>query len=420
MTDHYYSRLLQSRLSLPTTRARAKANAREREKEILPKVKLVLGARQTGKSTLLGHCLPAGKRTFSLNLQDRRLRRRYEVDEGLLVRELMADEEADTVLIDEIQKVPSLLDDVQYVYDRDPYRFRFFLTGSSARQLKHRSANLLPGRVHTLPLSPVLQAEQRSCEILPLPAARGKRFPARDLEDLLVFGSLPGLYQEEQSSWVETLSAYVDLYIENEIRQENIVGDMGAFVRFLRLAALESGQCVNFTKLAGAVGVATNTLRNFYQVLEDTYVGIRIPPFGRSRKKILKAPRFLIFDLGVRHVLADLPLNDSLLKLDAGHIFEQWVLTELYYRCRYLGKQYKLSTWQTSTGAEVDGIIETPDETIPVEIKWTESPSPGDARHIEKFLALHRGFGHRGYLICRCSRKQQLTANVTAIPWNKF
>jgi predicted AAA+ superfamily ATPase len=168
------------------------------------------------------------------------------------------------------------------------------------------------------------------------------------------------------------------------------------------------------------VGVVPNTLRNFYQVLEDTYVGIRIPPFGRSRKKILKAPRFLLFDLGVRHVLADLPLNDSLLKIDAGHIFEQWVLAELYYRCRYLGPPCKLSTWRTTTGAEVDGIIETADEAIPVEIKWTGSPSPSDARHVEKFIELHGGLAHRGYLICRCPRKQQLTRNVTAIPWDRF
>lgn len=410
MSENYYTRFLESRLATPPAGAG----------KSLPKVKLVLGARQTGKTTLLEHCLPPGGGTFILNLQDRRQRRRYEVDEGLLVRELMADEGVDTVCIDEIQKVPALLDDIQYLYDQAPRRFRFFLTGSSARQLKHGSANLLPGRAHTLPLSPVLQAEQRTCEILPLPLVRGKRFPARDLEELLVFGNLPGLYQEEPSSWSETLSAYADLYLENEIRRENIVGDMGAFARFLKLAALESGQSVNFTRLAGTVGVAVNTLRNFYQVLEDTYVGFRIPPFGRSRKKILKAPRFLIFDLGVRHVLAELPLSESLLKIDAGHIFEQWVLTELYYRCRYLGSPYKLSTWRTTTGAEVDAIIETAEEAIPIEIKWTENPSESDARHIEKFIELHGGLAHRGYLICRCPRKQQLTRRVTAIPWDRF
>ena len=124
-------------------------------------------------------------------------------------------------------------------------------------------------------------------------------FPLRTLDKYLIFGNLPGLYQENPSSWPDTLSAYAELYIENEIRQEHVVADMGAFARFLRLAALESGQCVNFTKLANAVGVAPNTLRNFYQALEDTYVGIRIQSFARSRKRILQSPRFLILAFAI-------------------------------------------------------------------------------------------------------------------------
>ena len=168
------------------------------------------------------------------------------------------------------------------------------------------------------------------------------------------------------------------------------------------------------------MGVAANTLRNFYQVLEDTYVGIHIQPFGRSRKRLRQAARFLIFDLGVRHVLAELPLNDSLLKLDPGHTFEQWVLTELYYRCQCWGKGHKLSTWQTSTGAEVDAIVETPQEAIPIEVKWTETPSPRDARHVVTFLDLHGDLSTKGYVVCRCPRRQQLTDRVTAIPWQEF
>jgi len=246
------------------------------------------------------------------------------------------------------------------------------------------------------------------------------RFPQRSLEDCLIYGSLPGLYHESEEEWSATLSAYVDLYVENEIRQENILDDMGAFVRFLRLAALESGQCVNFTKLAGAVGVAVNTLRNFYQVLEDTYVGIRIQAFGRSRKRTLKAPRFLFFDLGVRHTLAELPLGDVLLKLDPGHIFEQSVLIELYYRCACLGPGHKLSTWQTATGAEVDAVVETPNETLPIEVKWTDRPSARDARHVEAFLDRHKDLADRGYVVCRCPRPQKLTDRVTALPWDRF
>jgi predicted AAA+ superfamily ATPase len=410
--EPYYARFLAARL--------AEAGAPRRPQRPPNKIALLLGARQTGKSTLLRHCLPSPERLLFLNLQDPRARRRYEADESLLVRELEAAPAVDTVVIDEVQRVPALLNSVQYLYDANPHRYRFMLTGSSARRLKHGSANLLPGRVHTSLLSPVLQAEQRAARLLPLAMPDESRFPLRPLEDYLLYGNLPGLYREGRASWTDTIASYVELYIENEIRRENVVQDMGAFSRFLRMAALEAGQRVNYTKLAGAVGVAANTLRNFYQVLEDTYVGIRVPAFSRSRKRILQTPRFLIFDLGVRNALADLPLNAAILKLDPGHLFEQWVLGELYYRCRYAGPGYGLSTWTTATGAEVDAVIETPEAAIPVEVKWTDAPAPSDARHVETFLDLHAKTAAEGYVVCRCARRQALTKRVTALPWNEF
>jgi predicted AAA+ superfamily ATPase len=384
------------------------------------KIKLILGPRQSGKTTLLRHLRGSSSGVLELNLQDRKLRRQYEADEGRLVRELEATSAKETILIDEIQKVPALLDDVQYLYDKYPNRYRFLLTGSSSRQLKRRSANLLPGRVHLLLLPPVMLAEQRDCVLLPIEVPAGLQFPSRKLEDYLIYGNLPGIYQENQISWKETLAAYVELYIENEIRQEGIVHDMGAFVRFLQLSALASGQFTNFAKLARDVGVAPNTLRNFYQVLEDTYVGIRLPPFGRTRKRVIRAPRFIFFDVGVRHVLAELPLSQSLLTLHGGHMFEQWVLAELYYRCCFHGRGYGISTWRTASGAEVDAVVETPHGIMPVEVKWTERPEPRDARHLETFMDLHDNVSKRGYLICRTQTKQQLTDRTVALPWNEF
>ena len=110
----------------------------------------------------------------------------------------------------------------------------------------------------------------------------------------------------------------------------------------------------------------------------------------------------------MRHVLAELPLDRSLLALDAGGIFEQWVLTELYYRCRYHGRNYRLSTWRTASGAEVDAILETPKELIPIEIKRTDSPSRADARYVETFMDLNELKSKRGYIICQAPRKQKL------------
>jgi len=298
-------------------------------KSSVNKVKLLLGARQSGKSTLLKHIMSAGKGIMFINLQDRRVRLKYERDKDAFLQELEAADTVSSVFIDEIQKVPALLDDIQYFYDNDPSRFDFFLTGSSARKLKIHSANLLPGRMHLFHMTPVLQAEMRDVVILPLDMNPVHPFPARSLEDILVYGSLPGCSGEEHDSWKQTLAAYAELYIENEVRLENLVNDMGSFLLFLKLAARESGQTVNYSRLAGVLGVSVNTVRNYYTILEDTYVGIRIPAFGRSRKKLVQALRFLIFDTGVRNALAELPLNASLVEMDAGNLFEQFVMTVL-------------------------------------------------------------------------------------------
>ncbi len=384
------------------------------------KVILLFGARQCGKTTLFKHIIKTDK-CVNINLQDRVLRRRYEADEGLLIRELRAIEGNSVIFIDEVQKVPDLLDDIQLLYDENPEKYQFYLTGSSARKLKHDSANLLPGRSHHYVLSPVMQVEQRKAIILSIDfLSTESRFPIRSLDNYLLYGNLPGYYGEDINSWKETLKTYADLYLENEIRQENIVGNMGAFARFLKIAAMDAGQVINYSKMASVVGVAVNTLRNFYQVLEDTFVGIRIRSFSSNRKRITAAPRFIFFDIGVRHILADLPLNPEILRIDGGHIFEQWVLAELYYRCLYHGPGYNLSTWRTKTGVEVDAVVETPDRVIPIEIKWTDKPHPHDARHVEKFITEHSYKCDRGFVVCRTPINQQLTERVTALPWNIF
>ena len=384
------------------------------------KVKLLIGPRQSGKSTMLKHCLSHKNGVLFVNLQDRRIRFKYERDKDAFLQELEAAEDIKVVFIDEIQKVPGLLDDIQFFFDRDPSRFNFYLTGSSARKLKGSSANLLPGRMHLFHMTPVLQAEQRASMIIPLTMNSSRFFPSRTLEELLVYGNLPGLYNENMESWQETLIAYAELYIENEILRENLVNNMGSFLMFLKLAALESGQTVNYSRLAGTIGVSVNTVRNYYTILEDTYIGLRIPAFGRSRKKLISAPRFLIFDMGVRNSLAELPLNKSLVQLDSGHMFEQFVMIELFYRCQCHGRTFKLSTWRTTTGAEVDAVIETPDDVIPVEIKWTDSPKQKDIRHLHAFLDLHKDIANHGYLICRVDKPRMLSKTITALPWNSF
>lgn len=390
------------------------------------KVRLLFGARQTGKSSLLRALFPA--EAVAINLQDPRERLRYERTPGTLARELEARPEKRLVVcIDEIQKVPALLDNVQYLYDRQPARFEFFITGSSARRLRAGAANLLPGRAHSYRLFPVIDPERSGAQassVLPsleaMPAG-SSGFPAASIEDLLVWGSLPGVTSEPVARRASTLATYAEVYLEEEIRREALVRDVGAFARFLALAALESGRTMNLTALSQESGVPVATIRNFYQVLVDTFVGYWIYPYGRSgRKQILATPRFAFFDLGVRNAAAELPLSRDLLKTEKGALFEHWVLLELVARAAYLGRGHRVCFWRTRHGAEVDAIVLTPWRDIPVEVKWTENPRPTDARHIELFLDSYPGRAKQGLLVCRVPRAMKLTDRVAAIPWREL
>lgn len=388
------------------------------------KVRLLFGARQTGKSSLLRAIAPA--HALVINLQDPRERLRYERSAGTLAAELEARREKRLVVcIDEIQKVPGLLDDIQYLYDRSPARFEFFVTGSSARRLRAGAANLLPGRAHSYRLFPVISTERVTAlksTILPLKGIpSGGGFPATPIEDLLVWGSLPGVTSEPVGRRAATLATYAEVYLEEEIRREAVTRDVGAFARFLRLAASESGHVMNLTGLSQESGVPVATIRNFYQVLVDTFVGYWIAPYARpGRKQLLSTPRFLFFDLGVRNAAAELPLSRDLLKTQAGSLFEQLVLLELVARTAYLGSGHRVAFWHTRHGAEVDAVVETPRRDIPIEVKWTENPRPTDARHLELFLDAYAARAKHGLLICRVPRAMKLTDRVTAIPWQEL
>jgi uncharacterized protein len=386
------------------------------------KVRLLFGARQTGKSTLLRAVVPAN--ALLINLQDPRERLRYERSPGTLAGELEARRDKRLVVcVDEIQKVPGLLDDIQFIYDRFPGRFEFYLTGSSARRLRAGAANLLPGRAHSYRLFPVIGPERAAdspSTILPglKSVSKGRGFPDALLEDLLVWGSLPGVTSEPTARRASTLTTYAEVYLEEEIRREAVVRDVGAFSRFLTLAALESGRVMNLAGLSQESGVPVATIRNFYQVLVDTFIGYWIGPYGRSgRKEILTSPRFLFFDIGVRNAAAEVPLSRDLVKTEPGPLFEQWVLLELVARTAYLGRGHRVSFWRTRHGAEVDAVVETPRGDIPIEVKWTEKPRATDARHVELFLDTYPRRAKHGFVVCRIPRPMKLTDRVTAISW---
>jgi predicted AAA+ superfamily ATPase len=388
------------------------------------KIRLIFGARQTGKSTLLGRIAP-GNAIF-INLQGRGERLRFERNQEELVRMLRAEPKHRTVLIDEIQKVPEILDDIQLLHDENPGKFEFFLTGSSARRLRTSTANLLPGRSHQYHLFPLISPEQRdyrSSATVDMGDASSWRpgFPAVDIETLLLFGSLPGIILEKESTRRATLESYAEIYVEEEIRREALVRNIGSFSRFLELAALESGQIMNLSSLSQQSGIPLATLRTFYQILVDTFIGFWLEPFiGRARKRLLTTPMFYFFDLGVRNALSRIPLEKQTLRLQAGTLFQQWAVTELRNRCGYMGRGHRLFFWRSVSGAEIDIVLETPDEIIPIEVKWTQHPGSADARHLISFMNTYPKQARRGYIVCRCPRRLQISDQVVALPWQEL
>lgn len=392
-----------------------------------PFVHILLGARQTGKTTLLKALLP--NPALHYNLADPGERTHLLSDPGAFRQECEAlpkGTEPQVVFVDEVQTVPSVLDSVQALYDSDKTRWRFVLCGSSARKLRKAHANLLPGRSLLHRLHPLILPERPPTPTSPshhqpllqlgddmvLPST----FPAVGLEERLAYGDLPGIALLAEEDRGAVLKSFVALHLEEEIRREALVKEWGAFVNFLRLAARESGQVTNFASISREAAISEPTVKSHYQLLEEMFIGFRVSAYsGSPRKNLLSTPRFFFFDLGIRHAASGATPCPDLVAADPGRFFEQWVAVELWRRLGYLGEG-TLQYFRTKDGAEIDFIIQRGDTVIPVEVKWKERPSLRDVRHVTSFIK-ENPRAHAGYLICRCRRPMKLSENVTALPW---
>jgi len=362
---------------------------------------ILLGARQTGKTTI------AQRFSHELLITFIRpdVRQRYEKTPHLLKGEVEAlgsrgPQKRPLVILDEVQKVPVILDVVQDLIDRG--KANFILTGSSARKLRRgASVNFLPGRVVSLRMDPFDLREA----------------PTDDLLSRLLYGSLPGILSVPDPSDKDTdLMSYVTTYLEEEIRAEAVVRKIGDFARFLELAAAESGRIVNLLKLSQEIGVSHTTIGAYYQILEDCLIADRIEPLtqSRTRKKLTKSAKYLFFDLGVRRIAAR--EGDRLSRETLGSIFEQFVGLELLRGCRSKMKGAKLLFWRDPDGPEVDWVIDDEGRYTPVEVKWTDRPTSSDIRHLEVFLSEYPS-AQKACLVCQVPRKVKLGDNVFALPW---
>lgn len=381
----------------------------------------LIGPRQVGKTTLVQTLLREKSNTLHFPLQDPEVRIRLERDPSLLLRQLHARPFPDYVFVDEAQKVPALLDAIQHAIDEK--LTSFLITGSSARKLKRKGVNLLPGRVRLLRLDPFSWDElgwvrRHSLETLKVQLT-SQAIPY-SFHQGLVFGTLPGVIQlPGDNDRREFLKAYATLYLEEEIRDEALTRKIGSFSTFLELAARESGTAPHLTKLSMESGVSIPAIKEFFHVLSDTLIVETVTPYLKSaRKRILASPRYYFFDLGVRNALARLPLTQELVHAQKGVLFEHAVILELIRRIRILNLPYTVHYWRTQGGAEVDCVIDTGKRAIPIEIKASEYVSLGEIKGLVEFLKDYKQIAKQGYIVTLGKAPEKLSRNITVLPWH--
>lgn len=380
---------------------------------------LILGPRQVGKTTLVKQCLNSAAATMEYLLQDPSVRIELEANPSRIIHQVQALKNNPCVFVDEVQKIPAVFDAAQVLIDnKDAF---FILTGSSARKLKKHGVNLLPGRIKRFYLNPLSWGELgliRGSSIKQIKTDNINKDLGYSFEDLLIYGSLPGIVKLPGKDRKDFLRAYAEIYLEEEIRAEALSRKIGAFSRFLELAAAESGTSPNLVKLSNESGISQPAVKEFYHVLEDTLVIERIDPFIKSaRKRILSSSRYYFFDIGVRNVLARVPLGRELINAQKGLLFEHAVILEIIKRVRILNKNYKVYYWRTSAGAEVDCVIDMGSSVIPIEIKSASFVAQSEIKGLKIFLDDYKGMAKRGYVITMGNKKEMLADNITALPW---
>ena len=376
----------------------------KRQLKILEKHSFFLfGARGTGKTYLLERELPQGA-YLNINLLDPEQEHRFLLDPSELSKRIESLSAQTThVFIDEIQKVPKLLDVVHLHIEKT--NLVFALTGSSARKLKRGGANLLAGRAFVYHLFPFTTEEL------------GSHF---DLIDALQWGTLPTLLglqtAEEKELYLKT---YVNTYLKEEIAEEQVVRKLDPFRRFLQVAAQTSGQIINFSKIGNDVGVSTKTVQSYFQILEDTLIGHTIPVFHESvRKRQKHNPKFYLFDSGVKRALErSLQIQIQLANYAFGVAFEHFIINEIIKLNSYERKDYELSYLMTHDGAEIDLIIERPG--LPralVEIKSKDHVRDSDLRHL---VSLGSDISNSESFCLSRDPNPKTIQGVSCLPWQQ-
>ncbi len=351
----------------------------------------LFGPRQTGKTSLLRKLFPESP-YYNLLLSDQfaRLSQRP----SLLREELLASSTRTTVIIDEVQKLPLLLDEVHNLIEE--HGFRFILTGSSSRKLKRGSANLLGGRAWFKQLYPLVTSEIDSF----------------DLVKAINFGTLPSIYTSEYPD--EDLAAYCGLYLSEEIQAEGAVRKIDNFARFLQSAALVNTELLNFESVARDAQVPARTIREYFAILEDTLIGTMLQPYSKQQqRKAFSTSKFYMFDIGVCNHLAGRKSIAPHTEL-FGKSFEQFIFCELNAYLHYANDRRPLTFYRDYDGNEVDFII---GDDVAIEVKSTAMVTD---KHVKALLKFTSETLMKHAIVVSLDEKPRKMSNIDVLPWTEF
>ena len=351
------------------------------------------GPRQTGKSTLLKQLFPDAP-YYDLLKSD--VYAQYKLRPSQLREECMMLDEGSTVIIDEVQKIPSLLDEVHWLITNRG--INFILCGSSARKLKRSGANLLGGRAIRKVLHPLVSAE----------------IPDFDLDRAVNYGMMPRHYLSTTPQ--KRLQAYIGDYLQQEIIAEALVRNLDSFTRFLEVAALSDSEMVNYAKIATDCGVSAKTVKEYFTILEETLIGMFLPAYTKVlKRKVQLSPKFYYFDTGITNYLLHrgrLTRGTS----EYGHAFEHLIIQELAAYLDYTESDKKLSFWHTLNNAyEVDAIIG--DAEVAIEIK---SSANVVSSHLKGLKAFKEEYPDCKLIVVSLEERPRLFNDVEVWPAKEF
>ena len=353
----------------------------------------LFGPRATGKSTLIRNSFDADE-IIMINLLRSDYYLRLNNAPHMLEEMIQGHSTPKLVVIDEVQRVPELLNEVHRLIEEQ--QVTFLLTGSSARTLKKQGINLLAGRAWQAHLFPLTSDE----------------IPSFNLMRYLRYGGLPAVYLSDYPE--EELNAYVHTYLREEVQAESLIRKIPAFTRFLEVAALSSGKMLNFSEIASDTGAPISTVREYYHILEDTFIGFMVPGWTKSvkRKAIAKA-KFYLFDVGVKNTLAQ--ITDIAPKTDLfGQAFEHFIAMEIRAWLEYRRINKLLSYWCSTHGAEVDFII---GDDIALEVKATHQIHD---KHLKNLHLLVEEDVCKQYIIISFDKINRKKGLIEILHWETF